>query len=107
MKRRYAAHFVYAAPGVCHKLHAVEVEEGVVTGLFPLQGETESTEWLGGILILSPLGQAPALPGGNFHDCLKALCGDVPSGAPLHAYHLQEVDLSTLALLPHAALRRL
>lgn len=107
MKRRYAAHFVYAAPGVRHKLHAVEVEEGTVSGLFPLQREEESTEWLGGIIILSPLEQAPVQPGGSFHGLLEMLCGDVPPGVPLHAYHLQGVDLSTLSLLPHAVLRRL
>ena len=107
MERRYAAHFAYVTPGVRHKLHAVEVEEGTVTGLFPLQGEEESTEWLGGIIILSPSGQASLPPGADFQTLLETLCGEVPPGAPLHAFHLQGVDLATLSLLPHATLRML
>lgn len=105
MKRRYAAHFVYVALGVRHKLHAVEVEEGAVTGLFPLQGEEESTEWLGGIIILSPSKRAFLPPGITFQGLLVELCGDVAPGAPLYACHLQGVDLATLSLLPHATLR--
>ena len=58
MKRRLiASHFLFL-PGYGYlKMHAVEIDDGQVCRIFPLEGETEDTEWMPGVIALFPDGE--------------------------------------------------
>lgn len=56
--KRYAAHYVYLPDKGYLKQHVVEVEQGVVVKVFPLEGEMENVEWFPGVIILSAEGEA-------------------------------------------------
>lgn len=57
MKHRYAAHYVHVPGRGYVRLQGVEVEEGRVVRLFPLEGETSRTEWLPGVLTIDEEGR--------------------------------------------------
>ena len=50
--RRIASNEVLTPEGKCLTLQVVELSEGVVSSLYPLQMEQASTEWFQGRLIL-------------------------------------------------------
>ncbi|MBQ9362702.1 MAG: hypothetical protein IJT97_04675 [Bacteroidaceae bacterium] len=54
-KRRIAANRVYTAPQTHWNNHVVELENGYVTSIYPLNGEQAMTEWLGGIIVVTSL----------------------------------------------------
>ena len=58
--RRIASHYIYWRQ--FYRLHYVELNDnGVLAGIFPLEGEIAGTEFYDGILILVPI---PALDAG-------------------------------------------
>ena len=66
--KRVASHSVYLPDGGYLYRMVLELEQGVVTGIYPLDGELENTSWLPGIIIL-PLAPEAAwrfLPPGQF-----------------------------------------
>ena len=50
--RRIASNEVLTPEGKCLTLHVVELSDGVVSSLYPLQMEQAHTEWLQGQVIL-------------------------------------------------------
>ena len=58
--RRIASHYIYWRQ--FYRMHYVELDDsGILTGVFPLEGEIAGTEFYDGILILVPI---PALDAG-------------------------------------------
>lgn len=56
-ERRVAANRVYTSPREYVSNHIVMLKDGAVTGLQPLACEQAHTEWLGGIVVITPLGE--------------------------------------------------
>lgn len=55
---RVASHSVYLPDaGYFHRM-VVELEQGVVTAIYPLEGELENTSWLPGIIVIPPAPEA-------------------------------------------------
>ncbi len=54
MKKRFASHFIVFTVTEQKTRYVVELEEGCVTDTFPLEEEIAFTEWIGGIIVLTP-----------------------------------------------------
>lgn len=55
---RVASHSVYLPDvGYFHRM-VVELEQGVVTAIYPLDGELECTSWLPGVIVIPPTPEA-------------------------------------------------
>jgi hypothetical protein len=52
-KRQIAANRVYTSPKTYYTNTVVEIEDGIVTNTFPLQGEPAMTEWFSGIIVVT------------------------------------------------------
>ena len=50
--KRFASHYLYVPTYGYFKQYVVEMEEGLVSRLFPLTEEVESAEWLPGVIAL-------------------------------------------------------
>lgn len=50
MLRRYAAHYIEVPGQGFLKNRVIEVEDGRMVRVFPLQGEPAGTEWLPGVI---------------------------------------------------------
>lgn len=61
MTKRYASHYVFLPEAGYLRQHVVEVEDGYVVRVFPLEGETEDVEWLPGVISLFPEGSGGGL----------------------------------------------
>ena len=62
--RRIASHYIYWRQ--FYRMHYVELDEsGILTGVFPLEGEIAGTEFYDGILILVPIPALDARLKGN------------------------------------------
>ena len=87
--KKYAAHRLYYAP---HKYQGQSVvvlnKEGTVHSFCILEEETNATEWVGGIIILST--QADISSKEDYKDLLAQQ--DISSGQCLYAWHLSHFD---------------
>ena len=62
--RRIASHYIYWRQ--FYRMHYVELDDsGILTGVFPLEGEIAGTEFYDGILILVPIPALDARLKGN------------------------------------------
>ena len=52
--KRVATHSVYLPDGGYLHRMVVELEQGIVTAIYPLDGELEDTSWLPGVIVLPP-----------------------------------------------------
>lgn len=87
---RYASHFLYLSPADYLNQHVVELKDGYAYRIFPLREEVESTQWLGGIILLSTSTSAI----GNVTVDAK---GYIQSELPVYAY--QVINDNTLERL--------
>lgn len=51
-RHRYAAHYLYTSSSGYLKQYGIEIEDMRVVRIFPAAAETESTEWLPGVIEL-------------------------------------------------------
>lgn len=55
---RVATHSLYLPDGGYLHRMVVELEQGLVTAIYPLDGELENTSWLPGVIVLPPAPEA-------------------------------------------------
>lgn len=101
--KKYACHRLYDAPGHYFPQSVVSIDgEGKVLGHALLTEETSSTEWIGGIILLTGEKELPAFR--NFHDLQRVLTID-PTRA--YAWHISCFDFQDNELMPESVIRRL
>ena len=110
--RRIASHYIYWRQ--FYRLHYVELNDnGVLAGIFPLEGEIAGTEFYDGILILVPIpaldagvqenkrcreqGTFDMLPGEQLADALErqGFTGIAEAGSPVCVLLLGGIPLAT------------
>lgn len=101
---RYACHRVYDTFGHCHPQAVVAIDtDGKVIGCTPLTHETPFTEWIGGVIVLSPMYEK-----GSWTDFRSIRCGTAPNGQlPLYAWHISHFDFAKEELTVQSLIRRL
>ena len=102
--KKYACNRLYKASGEWMPQSVVSINErGEVESYAPLKEETSSTEWLGGIIILSDKETLPSTR--NFNELLDEL---TPKDAPaVYAWHISEFDFQQEALTSRSIIRHL
>ena len=89
--RRFACHYLYVSADGCYSKYVVELEDsGRVRAYFPLKEELSATQWIGGVIIISPMYGLEICSGEKFADFLQE--NTAPAAAPRRALFL---------LLPH------
>ena len=54
--RRFACHYLYVSADGCYSKYVVELEDSDrVRAYFPLKEEISATQWIGGVIIISPM----------------------------------------------------
>ena len=102
--KNYACHRVYDSYNHHESQSVVAIsEKGEVIGYTPLMHETSFTEWIGGVIILSPLTEIPTYP--NFRSMVLEMT--TPAQAPLYAWHITGFDFSKEELTPQSIIKRL
>lgn len=102
--RRYACHRVYDSCNHYESQSVVAIsDQGEVIGYMPLTQETSFTEWIGGVIVLSP---SPEM--GSVTDFKSMTNGMVHlDQTPLYAWHVSNFDFSKEELTPQSIIRRL
>ena len=102
--KNYACHRVYDSYNHYRPQSVVAIsEKGEVMECMPLVHETSFTEWIGGVIILSPLQEIPTYP--DFGTMVKEMT--TPVQAPLYAWHIADFDFSKEELTPQSIIKRL
>lgn len=103
--KKYACHRVYDSCNHYQSQSVVAVSEsGEVIGCTPLVQETSFTEWIGGVIILSPLTEV------SFHtDDFGTMLHEMTSirQTPLYAWHISNFDFTKEEPAPQSLIRRL
>lgn len=74
----------------------VEVGAGdQVSACFPLEEERASTQWIGGIIILSPFRNLTRRDNESFSMFLCRATAVVADGSPLYAWHVADFNFQT------------
>lgn len=103
--KRYACHRLYITPNQFVRMPAITLDEqGRVVAYTQLQEETSSTEWIGGIAILSNTTDIP--PTRELNDLLQA-CNSLSEGRPLYAWHVSYIDFDHHCLTRQSTIQRL
>jgi len=101
---RYACHRVYDSYNHYETQSVVAITgNGEVIGCTPLTQETSFTEWIGGVIVLSPFSEMEST------EDFQAIIGKVAHGeeSPLYAWHISHFDFSKEELTPQSRVRRL
>lgn len=103
--RKYACHRIYDAANHYFPQSVVSIDgEGSVLSIHPLTEEISATEWLGGIIILSPFKSIS-----EKGEALTNLLTIQPAATPqsLYAWHLSAFDFEREKQTRASLLRRL
>ena len=102
--KRYACHRVYDSYNHYLPQSVVTITpDGEVLECKPLTEEISSTEWIGGVIVLSP---SPEM--GSVTDFKSMTNGMVHlDQTPLYAWHVSNFDFSKEELTPQSIIRRL
>lgn len=102
--RKYACHRVYDKCNHYHPQSVVSLtEKGEFIGCNPLVHETSFTQWIGGVIVLSPLSDMTHYT--DFQTMLREMTHI--DQAPLYAWHISDFDFSREELTPQSIVRRL
>lgn len=103
---RFACHCLYNSTEECHSKYVVELDEnGWVKACFPLKREISSTQWVGGIIILSPCSELKLCLGESFLHFLRRAA--ISSSKPLYAWYIADFDFVKKELTVTSKLVRL
>lgn len=103
--KRYACHRLYITPNHFIRRPAITLDEqGRVVAYSQLQEETSSTEWIGGIALLSNTTDIPHTR--ELNDLLHA-CQSLSEGEPLYAWHISNIDFEHHCLTLQSTIQRL
>lgn len=102
--RKYACHRVYDGYNHYQPQSVVSLtEKGEFIGCTPLVHETSFTQWIGGVIVLSPLSELAHYT--DFQTMLREVT-DIDQ-APLYAWHISDFDFSQETLTSQSIVRRL
>lgn len=103
--KKFACHRIYMDPDLYQSQSVIAINgRGEVVFYALLNEETNFTEWIGGIVILSP--QKELHLEKEFSKFLQAaFCTE--SQSPLYAWHLSPFDFKNGNLMPQSILKRL
>ena len=101
--KKYACHRLYDTPEHYFPQSVVSIDEdGKVSGHTLLTEETSSTEWIGGVIVLTDQKELPASR--NFHDLLRAW---TKNKTCIYAWHISCFDFQNNELTDESIIRRL
>lgn len=102
--KKYAALRLYYAPDKYQGQSVVTLnEQGEVLSFFSLDEETHTTEWVGGIIILSS--KATISIEENYNDLLTE--EHYTANTPIYAWHLFPFDFKNECPTPNSLLKKL
>lgn len=91
--RRFACHYLYVSQKDCYAKYVVEInEDSRVSAYFPLKEEISATQWIGGIIILSPFLELEFHAKEPFHSFLKRVT--VETARLQYAWHITYFDFA-------------
>ena len=78
----------------CYSKYVVELEDsGRVRAYFPLKEEISATQWIGGVIIISPMYELDICSGEKFVDFLHRAMLETELEQPVYAWHIADFDL--------------
>lgn len=90
--KRFACHYLYVSTDGCYSKYVVELEENdTVKVYFPLKEEISETQWIGGVIILSPLSDLEIFREETFVCFLKRSI--VETNVPIYAWYITGFNL--------------
>ena len=92
--KRFACHYLYVSAAGCYSKYVVELEDnGRVGAYFPLKEELSATQWIGGVIIVSPMHELEIYSGEKFADFLQRAMLKTEPERPVYAWHVADFDL--------------
>ena len=92
--RRIACHYLYVSADGCYSKYVVELEDSArVRAYFPLKEEISATQWIGGVIIISPVHELDICSVGKFDDFLDRAMLETELEQPVYAWHIADFDL--------------
>ena len=105
MIKNYACHRVYEGSHAYLSQSVVSItKNGEVVACKPLSQETAFTEWIGGVIVLSPKKEL-TLP--TDFDYLRQDATKGNEKSPLYAWHISDFNFQEEAPTPQSLIRRL
>ena len=103
--KRFACHRVYKTPDIFQGQSVIEInDKGDVITCSLLNNETNYTEWIGGVVVLSS--DDELFLENNFKYFLQKNCSQ-DQGNPVFAWHISPCDFEKEDYLPISRLKRL
>lgn len=91
--RRFACHHLYVSPDKYYSKYVVELKEDkTVNRFFPLQEEICATEWLGGVIVLSPSPYLEIRADESFPHFLQRVVAAMGETSSLYAWYVAGFD---------------
>ena len=89
--KRFACHYLYVSIDGCYSKYVVQINENnIVDKYFPLKEEISATQWVGGVIVLSPFKDLTIHLGETFSSLLQRIVTEVEE--PLYAWHITNFD---------------
>lgn len=93
--KRFACHYLYLSAEGCYSKYVVELEDNdKVKVFFPLKEELSATQWIGGVIVISPLCELEIHSGEKFSDFLRRVIVETETDVPMYAWHIADFDLA-------------
>lgn len=90
--KRFACHHLYVSTDGCYSKYVVELEDNdTVKAYFPLKEEFSATQWIGGVIILSPSSDLEIFREETFDCFLRRSI--VETDVLVYAWHIADFDL--------------
>ena len=92
--RRFACHRLYLSSDTCFVRYVVELgDDGKMQRYYPLEEEIYATQWIGGVIIISPMYGLEICSGEKFADFLHRAMLETGCEQPVYAWHIADFDL--------------
>lgn len=92
LMKRFACHHLYVSTDGCYSKYVVELEDNdTVKAYFPLKEEFSATQWIGGVIILSPSSDLEIFREETFDCFLRRSI--VETDVLVYAWHIADFDL--------------
>lgn len=107
--KRFACHYLYVSADSRYPKYVVELKDDDEVGFyFPLQEELSATQWIGGVIIFSPLPKLEICSGEKFAEFLqRAAAEKTETNRPVYAWHIADFDLQNQEFTSRSVLVRL
>ncbi len=108
--KRFACHHFYASADGCYSQYVVELaDDGALHTFFPLREELCHTQWLNGVIFLSPHTDVERREGEAFDAFLQRVALPVtsPDEVPLYGWYITRFDFAKREFLADARMLRL